>query len=108
MRWQLIGDGVFHVHSYYTMVRGITVVFFPWKSIWCVKAPRRVSFFVWTTAWGRILIHDNLIKRGSLWWVGVVCTVVVERWLLASCDIVFGLWSRALGAYRVGTTRTGL
>ena len=28
-----------------------------------VKAPRRVSFFVWTTAWGKILAGDILRSR---------------------------------------------
>ena len=28
-----------------------------------VKAPKRVSFFLWTAAWGRILTIDNLVKR---------------------------------------------
>jgi hypothetical protein len=33
---------------------------FPWKSIWHVKAPSMVAFFVWTTVLGKILTHDNL------------------------------------------------
>jgi hypothetical protein len=37
---------------------------FPWKGIWCVKAPKRVAFFVWTAALGKILTHDNLRRRG--------------------------------------------
>jgi hypothetical protein len=39
-------------------------VCFPWKSIWGVKAPPRVAFFMWTVAWGWILTCDNLKKRG--------------------------------------------
>ena len=39
-------------------------VTFPWKSIWSVEAPRRVAFFVWAAAWGRILTCDNLMRRG--------------------------------------------
>ena len=35
---------------------------FPWKSIWYAKATKMVSFFVWTTAWGKILNGDHLIK----------------------------------------------
>jgi hypothetical protein len=30
------------------------------KGIWGVKAPRRVAFFVWMAAWGKILTCDNL------------------------------------------------
>ena len=36
---------------------------FSWKSIWCVKSPKRVSF-LWTTARGKILTIDNLVKKG--------------------------------------------
>ena len=39
-------------------------VLFPWKSIWGVKAPQRVSFFVWSVAWGRIVTCKNLTKLG--------------------------------------------
>jgi hypothetical protein len=37
---------------------------FPWKSIWKVKAPPHITFFLWVTAWGRILTVDNLRRRG--------------------------------------------
>jgi hypothetical protein len=36
---------------------------FPWKSIWRVKVSLRVSFFVWTTALGKILTLYNLRKK---------------------------------------------
>jgi hypothetical protein len=36
---------------------------FPWKSIWRVKAPAMVAFFVWTIAFDKILTHDNLQKK---------------------------------------------
>jgi hypothetical protein len=39
---------------------------FPWKGIWKVKVPRRVSFFVWTAFLGKILTLDNLRKRGLI------------------------------------------
>ena len=37
---------------------------FLWNSIWKVKAPCCVSFFVWTVVWDRILTGDNLESRG--------------------------------------------
>ena len=36
---------------------------FPWKSIWCVKVPKRVAFFLWIAARGEILTIDNLVKK---------------------------------------------
>jgi hypothetical protein len=35
---------------------------FMWKSIWKVKVPPRVAFFVWTATLGKILTLDNLRK----------------------------------------------
>ena len=29
-----------------------------------MKAPRRVSFFVWTVAWNKILTGDNMKNKG--------------------------------------------
>lgn len=36
---------------------------FPWKAAWRTKTPTKISFFVWTAAWGKILTLDNPIKR---------------------------------------------
>ena len=49
MRWKLMTNGDFDICSYYNKLRGPLPIIFPWKGIWKVKAPRRVSFFVWTT-----------------------------------------------------------
>ena len=50
--------------SYYKTICGTTGNPFPLLSIWCVKAPKRASFTLWTVAWGKILTIDNLIKKG--------------------------------------------
>lgn len=57
-------------------------VSFPWKSIWGIKAPRRVSFFGWSVTWGKILTYDNLMKFYFilfLRWDGSVCAIVVGK-----------------------------
>jgi hypothetical protein len=51
------------VRSYYVVLIRKNGPSFPWKSIWHVKAPTRVAFFVWSAALGKILTHDNLRKR---------------------------------------------
>jgi len=38
----------------------------PWKSIWKVKVPLRVAFFVWTATIGKILTLDNLRKMNII------------------------------------------
>jgi hypothetical protein len=62
--WCLNRKGVFDTRSYYNALQPPMGVTFPWKSIWGIKAPRRVSFFVWMAAWGRILTSDSLMRRG--------------------------------------------
>ena len=64
MRWKLTKNGDFDIHSFYNKLRGPLSIIFPWKCIWKVKTPRRVSFFIWTTTWDKILTNDNLRGRG--------------------------------------------
>jgi hypothetical protein len=53
-----------HIIMYYLSIP--TSSSFPWKSIWRVKAPLRVAFFVWMVALGKILILDSLRKRNVI------------------------------------------
>jgi hypothetical protein len=61
--WNLSKRRSFEVKTFYRALACQDAVSFPSKSIWRVKAPKMVSFFVWTTALGKILIHDNLRRR---------------------------------------------
>ena len=45
------------------MIRAATKSPFPWKGIWSVKVPKRVLFFIWIAALGRILTLDNLMRK---------------------------------------------
>lgn len=95
MRWSLNINGKFHVRSYYKALRGSVDIAFPWKSIQCTKAPTRVAIFVWTTAWCKILMEDNLIHR---------CIIIVDwcctcksngktvDYLLLHCAVAHELW----------------
>ena len=64
LKWRLTKIGPFTIRSFHHKLHGSSSAVFPWKGIWKVKAPRRVSFFVWTAAWDRILTGDNLWLRG--------------------------------------------
>ena len=44
MRWSLNGSGTFDVCPFYKATGGTGGIPFPWKSIWRVKSPKRVSF----------------------------------------------------------------
>jgi hypothetical protein len=58
--WNSSKRCLFEVRSYYEVLIRKDGPSFPWKSVWCVKAPARVAFFVWLAALGKILTHDNL------------------------------------------------
>ena len=51
---------MFDVRSFYDVLHAHGVINFPWRGIWCAKAPKGVAFFVWTAAWGMILTNNNL------------------------------------------------
>lgn len=60
MCWILARKKSFQVKSYYKVLSNPIQSSFPWKSIWKVKVPLRVAFFVWTATLGKILTLDNL------------------------------------------------
>ena len=57
--WQLNRIGVFDVWSFYIALLKAPSISFLWQNIWCVKVPKRVSFFLWTAARGGILTIDS-------------------------------------------------
>ena len=61
--WQLNHSDISYVHSFYNSLLKAHSISFPWQSIWCVKVPKRVYFFLWTAAKGGILTIDNLVKN---------------------------------------------
>ena len=95
MRWKLKSNGNFDIRSYYNKLRDSPSVVFPWKGIWRVKVPRRVSFFVWCVAWNKILTGDNLRLRGLDFvdWCIMCphCGETVDH--LLHCEMAYWLWS---------------
>jgi hypothetical protein len=69
MIWNLSKRGIFEVKSFYTRLITRERLPFPWKSIWRVKAPVRVAFFVWIVALGKFLTMDMLLP----------CTIVMNN-----------------------------
>ena len=97
--WQLSCSGIFDVCSFYNYLLKDPSVSFPWQSIWCIKVPERVSFFLWTVARGGILTIDNLVKK-NLPLVNWCCLCrydeeTVDHFLL-DCKFARALWSEVL------------
>jgi hypothetical protein len=104
MHWKLRQHGAFDAKSFYNAIDGKWDVKFPWKAIWRVKAPRRVSFFVWSAAWGKIFTCDNLMHCGYTMagWC-FMCRMDGEfgNHLLIHCSLASDLWNIALSSFGV-------
>ena len=102
MSWKLNPNGNFDIQSYYNKLRDSPSIVFPWKGIWRVKAPRRVSFFVWCAAWNKILTGDNLRFRrlDFVDWC-IMCWHHGETvdHLLFDCEMAHQLWSFAFTTF---------
>jgi hypothetical protein len=61
IRWNPSKRSMFEVKLFYQVLNNLNRPSFLWESIWRIKAPLRVAFFVWTTL-GKIVTLDNLIK----------------------------------------------
>ena len=104
LNWVLNSLGLFDTRSYYLALQASTASEFAWKSVWKVKAPQRVIFFVWTAAWGWILTCDNLMRRGFVM-AGWCCMCKNSgesvNHLLLHCNVARELWNFVLCAYGV-------
>jgi hypothetical protein len=90
--------GLFELKSFYRALSPHGSSSFPWKSIWRSKAPPRVAFFVWMVAHSKILILDNLGRRGLVvvnrcWLCETEGESVDHLHLHLHCAAARGLWN---------------
>ena len=76
---------------------------FPWKSIWRVKVPSEVAFFLLGQVRGKILTLDNL--RRNIYIVNRCC-MCKNSWesvghLLLCCSYAYNLWTFVFGLFGV-------
>jgi hypothetical protein len=83
------------VRSFYNILAIKEASTFPWRSIWCTKAPSKVALFVWTAVLRKILTVDNLGKR-NLIVINRCCLRKSDEktidHLLLQCEIACSLW----------------
>ena len=64
--WQFTSNGIYSSQSLYRIInfRGIKPILVP--SIWNLKLPPRVHYFLWLVCKNKILTRDNLGKRKKI------------------------------------------
>ena len=102
--WTWLYYGDFDIRLFYNKLQGSSSVVFPWTGIWKVKTPQRVSFFVWTIAWNKILTGDNLRLTGFDfvdWCIMCCCCGETMDYLLLHCEKAYQLWSFVLKSFGI-------
>ena len=97
--WQLNRSGIFDVRSFYNSLLKSPFVSFPWLSIWCIKVPKRVPFFLWSATGDEILTIDNLVKKKLP--LGVMRKPWITFYSIVSLFMLYGVrFSLCLGFSR--------
>lgn len=94
MIWQFSSNGKFSVQSLYKVInfRGIQQVFV--SSIWDIKVPPRVQYFLWLLSKNKLLTKDNLSKCRKV--EDPTCLFCEEesiQHLLFECAVAKQLWN---------------
>ena len=109
LRMETVCDGSWRrmridIRLFYNKLRGPVPIIFSWKNVWKVKASRRISFFVWTAVWDKILIGDNLRGRGMVfidWCIMCRCNGETMYHLLLHCGKAYRLWSLVFRSFGI-------
>jgi hypothetical protein len=100
----------FAVKSYYIMLQIGKHNSFPWKSIWKVKTPPHIAFFLWATTLGRILTVDNLRRQGFQL-INRCCLCKKDEetinHLLLHCQYAADIWHLVLNRFWVSWVMPG-
>jgi hypothetical protein len=61
--WKFESNGVFSVKSMYVVINFRGIVSVQVHSVWKLKIPPKIQFFLWLVVHNKILTRDNLVKR---------------------------------------------
>ena len=104
MRWKLTKNEDFDIRSFYNKLRSPLLIIFPWKGVWKVKVPWRVSFFVWIAVWDRILRGNNLrVRRMDFvdWCIMFQCNGETIDHLFLHCGKANRFWSLVFRSFGI-------
>ncbi|XP_047335900.1 uncharacterized protein LOC124939472 [Impatiens glandulifera] len=92
----LIGSPKLEVSHIYSSLKNINPSSFPWKELWKIKLPSRITLFAWEAIHGGILTQDKLKNKGfRLANRCVICESFEEtiNHLLLDCHMAKEIWS---------------
>ena len=102
--WKPSASEVLDVISFYKVLCSTTHSSFPWRPLWRLKVPTKVSFFMWTAALGCLLTMDNLQKSEVV--VLDLCCMCKKDGesidhLFLHCHVAWELWNMVFSLFGV-------
>jgi hypothetical protein len=93
--WKFEANGLFSVKSMYTIINFRGVLPISVHSVWKVKVPPKIHFFLWLIAHNKLLTRDNLVKRQNV--DDLTCLFCNEEescsHLFCDCVVFSATWS---------------
>jgi hypothetical protein len=108
--WKLESDGLYSVKSLYAVIncRGVLPVHV--HSVWNIKVPPKIHFFLWLLSHNRVLTRDNLVKRQNV--DDLTCLFCNEpescKHLFFDCSVATVLWNTVKNLTGVGHSQVSL
>jgi hypothetical protein len=103
--WMIEANGLFSVKSMYVIInfRGVTPVNI--HSVWKIKVPPKIHFFLWLIAHNKLLTRDNLSKRQHV--DDLTCLFCNEEetcnHLFYDCVVVSAAWAEVKRITKIST-----
>jgi hypothetical protein len=98
--WKWEANGVYSVKSLYAVVNFGGVQTIDIHSVWKIKVPPKIHFFLWLLFHNKLLTRDNLVKRQNVDDLTCVFCNEVEtcQHLFFDCVVAANIWKETLDA----------